>query len=93
MGWGWRALSGEGSGKEIPELSVAKVVQVGPQGRTQSRQKEQIGTEALRQDKGCRRRELSPHVSTCTTGEGKGLASLLARMAKAMTHLIMHFNF
>ena len=84
MGCGWRVLSGEGSGKEIPEPSVDKVVQVGPQGRTQSRQKEQTGAEALRQDKGCCRRESYPHVSMYTT-EGKGLASLLVRMAKAMT--------
>ena len=85
MGCGWRVLSGEGSGKEIPEPSVDKVVQVCPRGRTQSRQKEQIGAEALRQDKGCCRRESYPHVSMCTTGEGKELASLLVRMAKAMT--------
>ena len=37
-------------------------------------------------------RELSPQVSMCATGEGNGLASLLVRMAKAVTDLITHLN-
>lgn len=37
-------------------------------------------------------RELSPQVSMSPTGEGNGLASLLVRMAKAMTDHITHLN-